>query len=101
MIVPIDGVKAVRLPEDRNPLKLEACRAYARMINTRDYNHIIEWLHADLKYNSSWVKVSPCSTKRNMELPTVTISPFSRVVSSKVDPFRKVSPSKDRFLIRY
>jgi len=54
--VPIDRVKAIKLNEDIDPAKLEACRAYARMMNTCDWSHIVGWLNDDLKYNSSWVK---------------------------------------------
>ncbi len=55
MEVPRERISAIRLPEDTNPVKLEACRAYARMMNNRDHTHIVDWLHDDLQYSSSWV----------------------------------------------
>lgn len=36
-------------------LKLEACRAYARMINTLDYSCLDPWLDPDLEYQSQQV----------------------------------------------
>jgi hypothetical protein len=45
----------MRLPEDTNLMKLEACRAYARMMNSLSTSHIEPWLADDLKYTSQWV----------------------------------------------
>jgi hypothetical protein len=39
---------------DHDP-QLEACRAYARMMNTLDVSHIIPFLSDDVKYTSQWV----------------------------------------------
>ncbi len=48
-------VRAVRLPEDEDPVKLEACRAYARMMNTLDFSHLEPWLAENMSYGSQWV----------------------------------------------
>ena len=52
---PLPRGRAVRLPEDMNPVKLEACSAYARMMNTLDFKHLEPWLAEDLTYSSQWV----------------------------------------------
>ena len=36
-------------------LKLEACRAFARMMNAREFLHLEPWLSNDLVYTSQWV----------------------------------------------
>jgi hypothetical protein len=48
-------VRAVRLSEDRSAIKLEACRAYARMVNNKDFSCLEPWLHEDFSYSSQWV----------------------------------------------
>jgi len=48
-------VEPIRLPEDKSPAKLEACRAYARMMNHLDFSHLEPWLDEDVKYTSQWV----------------------------------------------
>ncbi len=40
---------------DNDPVQLEACRAYARMINNLDPSHIEPWLAENLTYSSQWV----------------------------------------------
>lgn len=35
--------------------KIEACRAYARMMNTLDVSHILRLLDEKIKYTSQWV----------------------------------------------
>ena len=42
------------LPDD-DVIALEACRAYARTINTLDFSHLESWLHKDLIYTSQQV----------------------------------------------
>ena len=48
-------VEPIRLPEDTDPTKLAACRAYARMMNTLDSLHLAPWLADDCQYTSQWV----------------------------------------------
>jgi len=48
-------VEPIRLPEDKSPAKLEACRAYARMMNHLDFSHLEPWLDENVKYASQWV----------------------------------------------
>ena len=55
MLTDITRVHPIRLPEDCNPAKLEACRAYARMLNTLDASHLEPWLDENVKYESQWV----------------------------------------------
>lgn len=42
-------------PSEQELQQLEACRAYARMVNTLDPSHLGPWLADDLVYNSQWV----------------------------------------------
>ena len=51
----MNRVEPIRLPEDVNPRKLEACRAYARMMNTLNPDLLDPWLDDDMKYTSQWV----------------------------------------------
>lgn len=46
------------LPEGARTHKLDACRAFARMMNTLDSSHSLPWLEEDCKYTSQWVKES-------------------------------------------
>ena len=48
-------VEPIKLPEDTDPKKLDACRAYARMMNTLDSSHLVPWLADDCQYTSQWV----------------------------------------------
>lgn len=41
--------------QETDALKLEACRAYARMINTLDYSCLDPWLNPELEYQSQKV----------------------------------------------
>lgn len=40
---------------DADEVALEACRAYARTINTLDVTHVEPWLHKDVVYESQQV----------------------------------------------
>lgn len=40
---------------DADDIALEACRAYARTINTLDVTHLEPWLHKDMVYESQQV----------------------------------------------
>ena len=51
----MDTVHPIYLPEDQDPVKLEACRAYARMVNTFDYSALEPWLADDMEYESQRV----------------------------------------------
>ncbi len=53
-----------KLPEDTSPEKLEACRAYARMINNLNYAHLEPWLRDDLTYELQWVPEVMCGKER-------------------------------------
>ncbi|MEE4254532.1 MAG: hypothetical protein V2I50_10885, partial [Desulfuromusa sp.] len=46
---------SVEIPQGTDPLKLEACRSFARMMNTLDVSHLIPWLADDMTYSSQWV----------------------------------------------
>ncbi len=47
----------MNLSED-DDLKLEACRGFARMMNTIDVSHLTPWLADDITYSSQWVFAS-------------------------------------------
>ena len=40
---------------ETDPIQLQACRAYAKMMNTLDFSHLEPWLDDNLKYTSQWV----------------------------------------------
>jgi len=65
-----DSVGPTRLPPDTDPTKLEACRAYARMMNTLNPAHIESWLAEDVKYNSQWVMAEMVGKHQYMEYIT-------------------------------
>ena len=46
---------AARFTPSDDPGQLEACRAYARMINTLNADHLEPWLRDDLTYTSQFV----------------------------------------------
>lgn len=71
-------VYAIRLPEDTDPEKLEACRAYARMMNTLDFSHLETWLAEDICYESQWVFDVMCGKER-----------FSDYIQKKLDAIRR------------
>ena len=48
-------VHPIQMPEDQDPLKLTACRKYARMMNNLDVSYIAPWLAEDVTYSSQWV----------------------------------------------
>jgi hypothetical protein len=48
-------VHPIQIPEDQDPMKLDACRGYARMMNNLDVSHIAPWLAEDVTYSSQWV----------------------------------------------
>lgn len=45
----------MELPESIDRVKLEACRAYARMMNNLDYRAFEPWLADDFHYASQWI----------------------------------------------
>ncbi len=40
---------------ETEPIQLQACRAYAKMMKTLDFSHLEPWLDDNLNYTSQWV----------------------------------------------
>ena len=51
-----DRVRVAQFEPEKNPHRLEACRAYARALNNLDPTHLEPWLHPDdFTSSSQWV----------------------------------------------
>lgn len=58
---------AAELPMDTNPQKLEACRAYARMINNQDISHLIPWLADNFQAGSQLTWNGPLNKQEYLD----------------------------------
>ncbi len=71
-------VKILRGSGDRNPQKLEACRAYARMMNCLNSCHLEPWLADDVRYSSQWVLEDIIGKKKYLDYITGKIDSIKK-----------------------